>query len=67
VYLLRKGRDCEVQVDSLTIAAPPLGSRTQLQAHNPQRLRRPAIAIALTVGSVSILADGLRRRAQEGD
>jgi hypothetical protein len=42
VYLLRKGRDCDAQVDSLTIAAPPLGSRTQLQAHNPQRLRRPA-------------------------
>jgi hypothetical protein len=42
VYLLLKGRDCDVQVDSLTIAAPLLGSRTQLQADNPQRLRRPA-------------------------
>jgi hypothetical protein len=41
VYLLRKGRDLDVEVASLAIAARRW-ARAGLQAHHPQRVRRAA-------------------------
>jgi hypothetical protein len=40
VYLLRKRRDFDVEVDSLATAARRC-ARARLQAHHPQRVRRP--------------------------